>query len=55
MEHREFLGSLIRYAVRVGAHEVVVDDTHQQGVPAIDLGETVELALDSGNVTALKG
>ena len=55
VEHREFLGSLIRYAVRVGAHEVVVDDTHQQGVPAIDLGETVELALDSGNVTALKG
>ena len=50
VEHREFLGSLIRYAVRVGNHEIVVDDTHQRGVPAIEPGQSISLSLDTNNV-----
>ena len=50
VEHREFLGSLIRYAVRVGNHEIVVDDTHQRGVPAVEPGESVNLSLDTNSV-----
>ena len=42
VEHREFLGSLVRYAVRVGGHEIIVDDTHQRGMPLLEAGESVE-------------
>ena len=54
VEHREFLGSLIRYAVRVGNHEIVVDDTHQRGEPAIEPGESVNLSLDTNNLLVQK-
>ena len=48
VQHREFLGSLIRYAVRVGDHVILVDDSHQAGRPVFDVGDDIamDLAVD---------
>jgi len=53
IEHREFLGSLIRYSVGVGKNALLVDDTHQAGQPTFDVGQTVTLSLDVGQVLIL--
>ncbi len=55
VEHREFLGSQIRYSVRVGDHTLVVDDTHQVDRPTFDVGEAVVLGLETGQVRILSG
>lgn len=47
VEHREFLGSVIRYSVRTGAHTLLVDDTHQAGQPPFGVGDAVVLGLES--------
>ena len=54
VEHFEFLGSLIRYSVRVGEHMLLVDDTHQKGRPLYNVGEAVTLGLEAGQVRILK-
>ena len=51
--HREFLGSLIRYAVAVGPHRVLVDDSHRVGRRAFDEGAEVALYLDPTQVRIL--
>ncbi len=53
IQHREFLGSLIRYAVEVGEHVIVVDDTHQAGRPVFGIGDNVAMNLDVDQVRVL--
>jgi iron(III) transport system ATP-binding protein len=45
VQHTEFLGSIIRYAVDVGGDIVQVDDTHRQGAEVFDMDSTVDLAV----------
>jgi iron(III) transport system ATP-binding protein len=51
--HREFLGGLIRYAVNVGEHSLIVDDAHQSGQPSFALEKDVSLHLDRDQVRIL--
>ncbi|GBF27760.1 spermidine/putrescine import ATP-binding protein PotA [bacterium MnTg02] len=53
VEHREFLGSLFRYSVRVGENMLLVDDKHHVGRSTFDVGETVMLGLDTKQVRIL--
>ena len=55
IQHREFLGNLIRYAVDVGGKDVLVDDDHQLGGRSFPVGQAVELALDPAQVRILAG
>ena len=50
---REFLGSLLRYAVEVGAHRVMVDDSHRLGGRSFAVGDRVALTLDPAEVRLL--
>jgi iron(III) transport system ATP-binding protein len=53
VRRREFLGNIIRYAVGVGEHSLLVDDTHQTGHRAFDVGADVALYLSSDQVRLL--
>jgi iron(III) transport system ATP-binding protein len=53
VQRREFLGNIIRYAVGVGEHSLLVDDTHQTGHRAFDVGADVALYLSSDQVRLL--
>ena len=53
VRHFEFLGSLIRYAVAVGKHVILVDDSHHVGRKAFAVGEAVRLSLDKAQVRFL--
>ena len=55
VQHREFLGSLIRYAIRVGDNVILVDDSHQAGRPVFDVGDDVALRLSVDQVRILAG
>ena len=44
--HFEFLGSAIRYGVRIGSNDILVDVAHQAGVTPIAPGEQVVVDLD---------
>ena len=55
IQHREFLGSLIRYAVEVGEHVILVDDTHQAGRTVLEAGDSVAMRLDAEQVRVLTG
>ncbi|MCH7935895.1 MAG: ABC transporter ATP-binding protein [Proteobacteria bacterium] len=55
VQHREFLGSIIRYAVRVGENVILVDDSHQAGRPVFDVGDDVALSLAVDQVRILAG
>ncbi|MCC7016701.1 MAG: ABC transporter ATP-binding protein [Rhodospirillales bacterium] len=46
VEHREFLGSHVRYAVRVNGHDILVDTSHDPGDPGFEKGARVSLYLD---------
>ena len=43
--HREFLGATVRYGVRIGASEILVDAPFQSGAELRAIGETVGVAL----------
>ena len=43
--HREFLGATVRYGVRVGASEVLVDSPFQSGGELHGVGDTVGVML----------
>jgi iron(III) transport system ATP-binding protein len=45
--HREFLGGTVRYAVRIGSHEILVDAPFQSGSELRDIGATVGVTLPS--------
>ncbi len=53
VQHREFLGNIIRYAVSIGEHSLLVDDTHQTGHGAFDIGTDVALYLATDQVHLL--
>jgi iron(III) transport system ATP-binding protein len=45
VRHTEFLGSIIRYAIDVGGHMVLVDHTHQQGLQPFAAESEVNLYI----------
>ncbi len=51
--HSEFLGSMVRYGVRIGANEVLVDIAHQAGCVPLGRGEAVRLELDHSRAMVL--
>jgi len=53
VQHREFLGSLIRYSVTVGGHQILVDDSHHAGARIFNVGDHVALDLDAGRIQVL--
>ena len=53
VRHREFLGSLIRYAVAVGDSVILVDDAHKPNQPSFPLDARVVLSLASEQAVVL--
>jgi iron(III) transport system ATP-binding protein len=53
IQHKEFLGNIIRYAVSVGDHSLLVDDIHQSGHGTFDIGADVALYLATDQVRLL--
>jgi iron(III) transport system ATP-binding protein len=45
--HREFLGATVRYGVRIGDNEILIDAPFQSGAELRAIGETVGVALPS--------
>ena len=54
VRHMEFLGSIIRYGVAIGADTVLVDDRHQQGAPVFAIDNKVSLLLPKDQLTVLQ-
>ncbi len=54
VRHVEFLGSIIRYGVAIGADTVLVDDRHQQGAPVFAIDSRVSLLLPKSQLTVLQ-
>ncbi len=55
IQHRELLGSFIRYAVEVGDNVILVDDTHKAGRTVFEVGDSVAMWLDAEQVRVLTG
>jgi iron(III) transport system ATP-binding protein len=53
VETREFLGHIVRYAVRVGPHLILADDAHRAGGPTFAQDDAVELVLAATQVRLL--
>jgi iron(III) transport system ATP-binding protein len=53
VRHIEFLGSIIRYGVSIGADTVLVDDRHQQGASMFATGSQVSLLLPKDQLMVL--
>ncbi len=54
VRHIEFLGSIIRYGVAIGADTVLVDDRHQQGAPVFATDSRVSLLLPTDQLAVLE-
>ncbi len=54
VRHMEFLGSIIRYGVAIGADTVLVDDRHQQGAPVFAPDSRVSLLLPKDQLMVLE-
>jgi iron(III) transport system ATP-binding protein len=54
VRYMEFLGSIIRYGVAIGADTVLVDDRHQQGAPVFATGSQVSLLLPKDQLMVLE-
>jgi iron(III) transport system ATP-binding protein len=54
VRHMEFLGSIIRYGVAIGADTVLVDHRHQQGAPAYATNSPVSLLLPKDQLMVLE-
>ncbi|HRK24263.1 MAG TPA: ABC transporter ATP-binding protein [Beijerinckiaceae bacterium] len=50
ISHREFLGSTVRYGVRVGASECLVDAPHHGGEQGFRLGDPVAVDVDRNRI-----
>jgi iron(III) transport system ATP-binding protein len=50
---REFLGSIVRYRMRAGPHEVVVEVPHHRGEASHAIGSAVALRIDPERLTVL--
>ena len=53
VEHKEFLGGVVRYRVAVGEHFILVDAPHQRGEMAMSEGTSVVLCLNNDQVIGL--
>jgi iron(III) transport system ATP-binding protein len=53
VEHKEFLGGVVRYSVAVGGHFILVDAPHQRGEEALPEGTPVVLCLSSDQVIGI--
>jgi iron(III) transport system ATP-binding protein len=53
VEHKEFLGSVVRYQVSVGGQFILVDAPHQRGERALPEGTAVSLSLSGDQVIGL--
>lgn len=53
VEHKEFLGGVVRYSVAVGGHFILVDSPHQRGEEAMPEGTPVVLCLSSNQVIGI--
>ena len=53
VDHKEFLGSVVRYRVAVGKHFLLVDASYQRGVEPIAEGTSVTLSLNKEQIIAL--
>ena len=53
VQHREFLGNLLRYTVAVGDNALVVDDPHQSGRRVFAAGDQVTVTLDVNHIRVL--
>jgi iron(III) transport system ATP-binding protein len=53
VEHKEFLGGVVRYRVAVGGHFMLVDAPHQRGEKAMPEGTPVTLCLNNDQVIGL--
>jgi len=53
IQHREFLGNLIRYGISINGKDILVDDGHQVGGRSFQVNEEVEVALDPTQVRIL--
>jgi iron(III) transport system ATP-binding protein len=51
--YAEFLGSIVRYAVQVGPHVILIDESHRQGDKVFQKGESVEVGVDANYLTTL--
>ena len=54
VRHMEFLGSIIRYGVAIGAETVLVDDRHQHGARVFATDSAVSLLLPKNQLTVLE-
>jgi len=54
VQHKEFLGSVVRYNVLVGKHSILVDAPHQRGREAMANGAPVALYLNGDQVVGLR-
>ncbi len=53
VQYIEFLGSIVRYAVQVGPHSILIDESHRQGGQVFKQGASVEVGVDSNYLTTL--
>jgi len=53
--HTEFLGSIIRYGVRLGEHEILADEPHQAGDEILPEGSPVHACIPMSQLRFLKG
>ncbi len=53
VEHKEFLGSVVRYRVAVGGNFVLVDAPHHHGEAALSVGAQVSLSLSNDQIIEL--
>lgn len=53
VEHKEFLGGVVRYRVAVGGHFILADAPHQRGETTMPEGTAVTLCLNSDQVIGL--
>ncbi len=53
VQYVEFLGSIVRYAVQVGPHVILIDESHRQGDQLFQKGESVEVGVDTNYLTIL--
>ena len=50
VRHMEFLGSIVRYAVEVGADTILVDHPHTQGEMTFSTGARVDLLVEHNHI-----
>jgi iron(III) transport system ATP-binding protein len=53
VEHKEFLGGVVRYSVTVGGHFILVDASYQRGEATMPEGTPVTLCLNNDQVIGL--